>query len=64
MGSTLAIFKIEKKNAIPELILPEGVLTKLSGVIPNCSTVMVEKSKGDLTVAGVQRVGAASSTRF
>lgn len=64
MGPTLAIFKIEKKNAIPEFVLPEGVLTKLSGVIPNCSTVTLEKSKDDLTVAGVQRLGAVSSTRF
>lgn len=64
-GLLQLLLNLKKKNyAIQELLLPEEVLTKLSGVIPNCSTVTVVKSKGDLKVSGVQRLGVASATCF
>jgi hypothetical protein len=40
------------------------LLRKLSGVIPNCSTVTVEKFKGVLNTFGVQRLGVPSGPSF
>lgn len=61
----LKLFLNFKSTAVEgQLLLPEEFFTKLSGVIPNCSTVTVEKSKGDLKVSSVQPLGVTSGACF
>lgn len=46
------------------LLLPEEFFTKLSDVIPNCCTVIVEKSKGDLKLSGMPGLAITSAAGF